>query len=132
MLAIKKIPIKKLIIYISIIFFMICGSAFMLYKNNQLTAYRVVSVNDPVVFNNFAPVTTTATTTASSSSLEVEKINNQTITEPSQTLNKNNINQNSDFDLNIFSSDKFKNLQETVFIIKEQPEVGKRDPFKPN
>jgi hypothetical protein len=130
MLALKKIPIKKLVIYISIIFFMICGSAFMLYKNNQLTAYRVASVNDPIVFNESAPVATTAT--SSDNSLEVGENNNQTITEPNKTINKNRINQNSDFDLNIFSSDKFKNLQETVFIIKEQPEVGKRDPFKPN
>lgn len=42
--------------------------------------------------------------------------------EPSQALGAN---------LDIFSSDKFKNLRENI-IIKKTPETGKQDPFKPN
>jgi len=89
---------------------MILGSVFMLYQNKKLTTYKVTNINNPAL------VATTA----------VSPVNT------SQALNTNNINKNSDFNLDIFSSDKFKNLQETTFIIKEQPEVGKRDPFKPN
>lgn len=47
-------------------------------------------------------------------------------------LGINNNNQSAGFNLNIFSSAKFKNLRENSLIIKEPPETGKRDPFKPN
>lgn len=43
-----------------------------------------------------------------------------------------NNNQRGGLDLNIFFSDKFKNLRANMLIIKEPPEVGKRNPFKPN
>ncbi len=120
MLALKKISTKKLAIYFFIIFFMICGSIFMLYQNKKLTAYKVTTINAPTLLNNQAKVGNSAT----SSLITV----NKTASTTNQNINFNN----SDFDLSIFSTNKFKNLQETQFIIKSQPETGKRDPFKPN
>lgn len=48
---------------------------------------------------------------------------------PSEAIDNN---QRGGLDLNIFFSDKFKNLLANMLIIKEPPEVGKRNPFKPN
>jgi len=95
---------------------MILGSVFVLYQNKKLTTYKITNINNPIALDNSASVATPAASA---------------IATP-QASNANNINKNSDFNLDIFSSDKFKNLRETTFIIKEQPEVGKRDPFKPN
>jgi len=119
MLVQKKISIKKLAIYIFIIFFMISGTGFILYQNKKLTTRRSTNLNIPIVFNNSA---TAAPATA----------NNQSAAGPGQALDINKINQSGGLNLNIFSSDKFKNLRKNTFIIKEQPELGKRDPFKPN
>jgi len=119
MLVQKKITTKKLAIYISTIFFMIMGTAFMLYQNNKLTAHKSTGVNVPIVFDN--PVSGAAI------------FDNQEATaEPSQTLDINKISQNGGLNLNIFSSDKFKNLQANKFLVKEQSETGKRDPFSSN
>jgi len=119
MLVQKKISMKKLAIYLAIIFFMLGGTVFMLYKNKNLTTRQSTNVNIPVILDNSALV---APATA----------DNQAATGTGQALNVNNFKQKSGLDLNIFSSDKFKNLQENVFIINQQTEVGKRDPFKPN
>ena len=110
MLIPKKISTKKIIIYLLIILLMIGGSGFMLYEKQRLTSYKINNANNFIASSNSAIVATT-TTPINSSEVSIK---------------------NSDFDLSIFSSDKFKNLQETEFIIKQQPEVGKRDPFKPN
>ncbi len=129
MLVQKAISTKKLAISIAIIFFMIGGTGFMLYQNKKLTANKSAKVNAPMVFNNAVPG---AGATASSSALGAGGVNNQAAAEPGQALNINKINQGGGLNLNIFSSDKFKNLRANTFLIKEQPEVGKRDPFKPN
>lgn len=119
MLVQKKISTKKLAVSLTIIFFMIGGTGFMLYQNKNLTANKSANINAPIVFNNSAPaVAATA--------------NNQAVAEPSQTIDINKINQSGGLNLNIFSSDKFKNLRANMFFIKERPEMGKRDPFKPN
>mgnify|MGYP001570907455 CR=1 FL=1 len=102
MLARKKISIKKLIIYASIIFFILGGAGFMLYQNKKLTTSESTDVNLPVPDGL------------------------------SQSLDVNNNIRGAGFNLNIFSSAKFKNLLENSLIIKEPPEIGKRDPFKPN
>ncbi|MFA6307179.1 MAG: hypothetical protein WCV70_04405 [Patescibacteria group bacterium] len=120
MLVLKKISVKKLAIYIFIIFLMASGTGFMLYQNKRLTTRRPANVNIPAALNNYAPAAGT------------NEINDQAAGAPSQTSDLNKINQNSGLDLSIFSSDKFKNLRENMYIIREQPEVGKRNPFKPN
>lgn len=120
MLVLKKISIKKLAIYISIIFLMASGTGFMLYQNKKLTIRKPADINAPAVFNNYAPAAGTG------------EINDQAAVEPDQVSDISKINQSGGLDLSIFSSDKFKNLRENIFIVKEQPEVGKKNPFKPN
>ena len=39
---------------------------------------------------------------------------------------------NSEFDVTIFGSDKFKALKDNVVIPREDAGVGKKDPFQPN
>jgi len=119
MLVKKELSIKKLMIYFSIIFFMIGGTGFMVYKNKQITAPREANVNIPMVFDNNVP-NTGAQVPASDSK----------VVNLGQIIDKNS--KNGSLDLDIFSSDKFKNLQASEFIIKEQLEVGKRNPFQPN
>jgi hypothetical protein len=119
MLVQKKISTKKLAVYISIIFFMISGAGFMLYQNKKLAVRKLKNINAPIVFNNSAFVAPVA-------------VDNKTGAEPTQNLDMSKINQSGSLDLNIFSSDKFKDLRANTFFIKEQPEMGKRDPFKPN
>lgn len=111
MLVQKKISAKKSAIYIFIIFFMMSGAGFMLYQNKKLAARPLTNVNQPVSFNNAAPEA------AMSEASQASAINNK---------------QSGGLNLDIFSSDKFKNLRANVFIVKEPPEVGKRNPFKPN
>lgn len=110
---------KKLATYISIIFLMVCGTGFMLYQNKKLTAYKPTNINAPIVFNNPEPAAPAA-------------VNNQAAAGSDQAKNINKINQSGGLNLNIFLSDKFKNLRTNASLIKEQPEVGKRDPFRPN
>lgn len=119
MLALKKISTKKLAVSLTIIFIMICGTGFMLYQNKKLTTRKTSNVNPSFVFNNTISVVPFM-------------INNQAASAPNQISDTTKINQGDDFNLSIFSSDKFKNLQTNISIIKEQSEVGKRDPFKPN
>jgi len=131
MLVQKKISTKKLAIYVSIIFFMLCGTGLMLYQNKKITSYNPTNINIPIILNNPIPLAGATTTQANIVQINNE-INNQAAVNPSQSLNNKKINQSGGLDLNIFSNDKFKSLQENIFIIKDQPEVGKRDPFKPN
>ncbi|MBI4779517.1 hypothetical protein HY797_03655 [Candidatus Falkowbacteria bacterium] len=119
MLVQKKISTKKLTIYLAIISLMISGMGFMLYQNKKLTSRKTTNVNPPIVFNDSAPAKSAAA-------------NNQTGEEKTQNFGADKAELDGGFNLNIFSSDKFKNLQANAFIIKDQPETGKRDPFKPN
>lgn len=136
MLAQKKISTKKLAIYVSIIFFMLCGTGLMLYQNKKLATPNPTNVNLPIILNNPIPLAGATTTQANVVKInnigDINQANNQPAVDSAQPLNIKNINQGGGLDLNIFSNDKFKSLQENVFIIKDQPEVGKRDPFKPN
>jgi len=124
MLLQKKISSKKLAISLATIFFMICGTGFMLYKNKQLTASKVINDNSSIVFDNPGPDAET-----------IVPGDDALLADPAadsgQTAQINKIDQGSGLDLNIFSSDKFKNLRANMFTVKEQIEVGKRDPFKP-
>lgn len=130
MLVQKKISTKKLVISILIIFFMICGTGFMLYQNKKLTTRKLTNVNAPIVFNNSVPAAPAAA--QEDNALGTGGVDNQAAAEPSQILDINKASQSGGLNLNIFSSDKFKNLRANTSIIKEQIEVGKRDPFKPN
>ena len=98
---------------------MISGVGFMLYKNKKPTVSQSINVNLPTMFNNQTPAAIIGT-------------NNQAAAGISQVSDINKINQDGGFNLNIFSSDKFKNLLANTFIIKESPATGKRNPFKPN
>jgi len=130
MLTQKKIPTKKLAIYISIIFFMVGGTGFMLYKNKNLTAHKLTNVNSPIVFNN--PIPVTSIELSKNNTVGTNGANNLAVPDSGQLMGVADISQNGGFNLNIFSNEKFKNLRENIFLFKEQPEVGKRDPFKPN
>jgi hypothetical protein len=136
MLVQKKISTKKLAIYVSIIFFMLCGTGLMLYQNKKLTTHNPTNINLPIILDNPIPLAVATTTQENVVKInnigDINQANNQPAVDPAQPLNIKNINQGGGFDLNIFSNDKFKSLQENAFIIKDQPEVGKRDPFKPN
>lgn len=110
----KIISTKKLAIYLSIIFFMICGTGFMLYQNKQLISNKPENVNDSAVLNNAAPPAMVPGNDGADSQTAA------------------GVNQNEDLNLNIFSNDKFKNLRANILIIEEQPKIGKTDPFKPN
>ena len=90
----------------------------MLYQNKKLTARKSTNVNPPMVFNNAAPGAAAA--------------NGQPVGGTGQALEINKLNQSGGLNLNIFSSDKFKNLRANTSLTEEQPAVGKRDPFKPN
>jgi len=125
MLVQKAISTKKLAISIAIIFFMICGTGFMLYQNKKLTTNKSTNVNAPMVFNNFMP-------SAGAIAPKSDAAPAGGAIDSGQAVDANKINQSGGLNLNIFSSDKFKNLRANTFLIKEQPEVGKRDPFKPN
>lgn len=122
MLIQKKISVKKLAISISIIFLMVGGTGLMLYQNKKLTTLKPVKVNIQKASNNSVPVAPAAVT----------KNDDLGTGEAGQAENINNINDNGSLELDIFFSDKFKNLRENIFLATEQPEVGKRDPFKPN
>lgn len=107
MLVRKKMSAKKSAIYLAIILFMIGGAGFMILRNRKLTSSQPVNVNLPAAANNAA------------------------LAVPGPALGNNSQNVGS-LNLNIFSSDKFKNLLASVFIAKEPAQTGKRDPFKPN
>ncbi|MDD4272008.1 MAG: hypothetical protein PHF50_04365 [Patescibacteria group bacterium] len=129
MLAQKKISIKKLAIYLSIILFMVSGTGFMLYQNKKLTAIKVTDVSTPAMLDNFGPLP--SATTTEDNAMKIKATDNQPVM-PGQTLNMSAPNQSGGLDLSIFSSDKFKNLRANIFTAKGAPEIGKRDPFRPN
>ncbi len=118
MLVQKAISTKKLAVSVAIIIFMVGGTGFMLYQNKKLTTSKATNVNPPMVFNNAVPGTAVA--------------NDQPAGDTGQALEINKLNQSGGLNLNIFSSDKFKNLRANTSLVEEQPAVGKRDPFKPN
>lgn len=64
--------------------------------------------------------------------LGAEAVKNQAGAQSSGAFDVNKIKLLGDLDLTIFSSDKFNNLKDNQIIVKEKPEVGKRDPFKIN
>ena len=119
MLVQKAISAKKLAISMVVILLMICGTGFMLYQNNKLTTNKSNNVNLPMVFNNAVPVAVTPAAGSATAGT-------------GQTIDVTKLNQSGGLNLNIFSSDKFKNLRANTSLIKEPPVVGKRDPFKPN
>ena len=84
---------------------MIIGTAFMLYQNYRLTSPNQAGTS--LLNDNFFQSGDQAGQTAA-------------------------IKKSGGFDLTIFSSEKFKQLKENALIGRPQPELGKRDPFKPN
>jgi hypothetical protein len=105
MLVLKKISTKKLIIYIAVIIFMILGTMFMLYQNKKLTEYKINNPNASATSSDVANL-------PSGGSGNIEVSNNQKAEEFNRAAKK--LKQNSDFNLDIFSNDKFKNLQGAV------------------
>lgn len=104
MLALKKISIKKLAIYFSIIILMLGGIGFALYQNQRLTSRSSSAIDDPA----------------------------RAEAKPGQPSETNKVKNNQGIDLTIFSSEKFKELKENILILQENSGLGKRDPFKPN
>lgn len=123
MLVQKAISTKKLAISVAIILFMISGTGFMLYQNKKLTTNKPTNVNAPMVFNNAVTGAVTPVVGAPATGAAAGT---------GQALDMSKLNQAGGLNLSIFASDKFKNLRANTFLIKEPPEVGKRDPFKPN
>lgn len=127
MLVLKKISVKKLAIYISIIILMLAGTGFMLYQNRKLVANKPGVVANPAQFNNL-PLAEISLSTSTEAQNFPPKADNQ----PDEPLDMNKIKNNGGFDLTIFASKKFQELKENIIISQEQSVAGKRDPFKPN
>lgn len=120
-------PVKKIAIYVFIIIIMLGGTGFMLYQNQKLVAKKPVTID-----HQAQPQNTPETKAPAPAESALE--NNQPLAEnktADQPVDVNKI-KNNGIDLTIFNSDKFKELRENILIPKEQPDVGKRDPFKPN
>lgn len=122
MLVLKKISIKKLAVYVSIIIVMLGGTGFMLYQNKKLTDKKSVIIDNPARYDEImkAGVVVAESKIAPS--------------QPAAAAPKAavKIKNNKGFDLTIFSSEKFKNLKSNVLIVQEKLGLGKRDIFKPN
>lgn len=127
MLVLRRISVKKLAIYISIIIVMVGGSGFMLYQNKKLTSPNPVVSNPPAVNSLLMNVETVVP--ADQAETNQPATGNKTLNQP---LNMEKIKSNGGLDLTIFDSEKFKALQENIIIPAEQIGVGKRNPFKPN
>jgi hypothetical protein len=131
MLALKKISIKKLAIYVSVIVLMLGGTGFMLYQNQRLTNGQASAIGDPARYNEFMagrvviPGGEAAPSQALIDPLKAE-------VKPSQPLEASKVINNQGIDLTIFSNEKFQELKENILIPQEDSGLGKRDPFKPN
>jgi len=112
MLVQKKISNKKLAASLAVIIVMIAGTAIMLYANKRLT-----SPGGPTIVQT---------------ALIAEPSVNQVPKQPSQTINIDKLKKGGGLDLTIFNSEKFKQLKDSGFVVKQPAEVGKRDPFQPN
>lgn len=90
----------------------------MLYQNWQTTS------PGPVPADNYDKLRLTADGTATTSG--------GTGTELDQPPDTSRINNDSEIDLTIFGSAKFKALKENILIPQDDIIVGKKDIFKPN
>lgn len=128
MLVLKKISIKKLTIYVSIIVLMLAGAGLMLYQNQRLTSRKPSTIADPARLDQFITIEAAGpgSATAPKTPLAAPP---QASAEPGQPLTPGKINKG--IDTIIFSSEKYKELKENVLIIQESSSLGKTNPFKP-
>jgi len=120
MLALKKMARKKLAIYGAIVVFMLAGTGYLLYLNNNLAARKPLVIDSADQFKDYLPAETLATST---------KIEAKKTGQPAQVKESRG---GGGLDLTIFNDEKFKALTDNALIPKTAPSPGKRDPFKPN
>lgn len=120
MLALKKVVVKKLIVYFSIIFFMLMGSIYLLYLNKSLVSRKPLVVDSVDRFNNIS-------TAAAPADAQSTGANNS-----GQPAAASQLKNNGGLDLTIFSNKKFIELKDNVSVPRVEPNLGKRDPFLPN
>lgn len=135
MLALKKLSVKKIATYASVIFVMLCGTGYMLYLNNSLTNKKPLIIDNPSQFTDFVPgpagPSADSVLGGAGSSLS-QTAKNPAIPLAGSSLNASQSKKSGALDINIFSSQKFLELKENVLIIKEPSAAGKRNPFEPN
>lgn len=128
MLVLKKLSVKKLMIYLAIIIVMLGGTGFMLYQNQKLTNRKPLVLDDPTKYDKFMEAGIAATGSGAAPLADPLKANATS----SQPLDINKVKNNKGIDATIFSSEKFQALKENTLIIQENSGLGKRDLFKPN
>lgn len=127
MLVLKKMTVKKIAIYFSIICIMLGGTGLMLYQNYKLTNNRAGVINAPAQYN--ALMQTGAAGPAAPPPAAIQPAP----AAGSQPVDVNKPKNNSGgLDITIFSSEKFKALKENAIASQEDPDMGKRDPFQPD
>ncbi|MDO8592895.1 MAG: hypothetical protein Q7R92_03970 [bacterium] len=127
MLVLKKMTVKKIAVYCSIMFIMLGGTGFMMYQNYKLTNNQAGAIDNPAQYNALMQ-----TGVAGPVDVAVLLADPQSVSAPSQLTDVNKFQNDGGFDSTIFSSEKFKALKENAIAIQENPEAGKRDPFQPN
>ena len=122
MLVLKKISIKKLAVYISIIVVMLGGTGFMLYQNKKLTDRKSFVIDNPARYDEIMKAGVVIDESKIAPALPSAAVPKAAV----------KIKNNQGFDLTIFSSEKFKELKANILIVQEKLGLGKRDIFKPN
>jgi len=130
MLVLKKMSTKKMAIYVSIIILMLGGIGFTLYQNTKSTGGSPSAIHEPAMNSNLAAEGDVPGAQAETNQLSTDSL--KPAAAPSQTSGASGIKKSEAADLDIFSSEKFKELRENALIIQENSGLGKRDPFKPN
>ncbi|MDD4900858.1 MAG: hypothetical protein PHS62_01945 [Patescibacteria group bacterium] len=118
MLVLKQMSPKKLAVCIAIIIVMLSGTGVMIYQNNKTTGQDAALVSGSQQ-DILTPQTGAGSLEAEPQAQEIQP-------------DTSSIGNNSEIDLTIFQSEKFKALKENVLIMQSETEKGKRDPFKPN
>ncbi|MFH1427950.1 MAG: hypothetical protein ABIG60_05510 [Patescibacteria group bacterium] len=132
MLALKKIGLKKLIIYLFIISFMLSGTGFFIYKNHKLTSKSGEAImelaadydNSKYELDNLNSITNKNIKDLPSQDLEKTAEENK---EKKFIAEQARLNQL--IDLSLLEDEKYKKLQNNPTILKTVP-AGKSNPFQ--
>jgi hypothetical protein len=122
MLALKSLSAKKNAIYTFIIILMLLGIVFTLYQNQKLSGHSIFGGSPPDESMASEVTVPGGETTLNSVLNDLLK----TETKPLRSIKSI-----KGVDLAIFSSEKFKLLEENTLIPYENAGLGKRNPFSP-
>lgn len=130
MLVLKKMSVKKLVVYSLIVAAMLGGIGFMLYQNKTLTNQNPTTVGaltqpgqiimdgDNVTDDQAALNDSLADLSQAETGLDQVPVIDQ-------------VKNNQAIDLTIFSKQRFKDLKENFLIPQDNSALGKQDPFSP-